>query len=151
MRVRGKIGTMMIASVLAAAGAARDEEMQMPKQEQHQHMETPPVKPEYPRMGRAQEHAQGTLVTLEQAQKIANESNPTLRQAEAEIRAAKARQQQSGLYPNPTAGDTGEESRGGSVRGGEQGFFGQQTVGLGGKLGLSRAGFRKEVEIAELE
>jgi len=59
-------------------------------------------KTEYPRMGRAQEKANGALVTLEQVQKIASDSNPTLRQAEAEIRAAKARQQQSGLYPNPT-------------------------------------------------
>src|SRR6266704_583063 len=151
MRVRGKFGTMMIASVLAAAGAARAQEMQMPKQEQHQHMEIPPVKPEYPRMGRAQEHAQGTLVTLEQAQKIASESNPTLRQAEAEIRAARARQQQSGLYPNPTAGYTGDEIRGGSVGGGKQGFFVQQTVVLGGKLGLSRAVFGKDVKLAEIE
>src|SRR2546425_949936 len=151
MRVRGKFGTMMIASVLAAAGAARAQEMQMPAQEQHQHMEIPPVKPEYPRMGRAQEHAQGTLVTLEQAQKIASESNPTLRQAEAEIRAARARQQQSGLYPNPTAGYTGDEIRGGSVGGGKQGFFVQQTVVLGGKLGLSRAVFGKDVKLAEIE
>src|SRR6266478_5704525 len=139
MRVRGKFGTMMIASMLAAAGTARAQEMQMPKQEQHQHMEIPPVKPEYPRMGRAQE------------QKIANESNPTLRQAEAEIRAARARQQQSGLYPNPTAGYTGDEIRGGSVGGGKQGFFVQQTVVLGGKLGLSRAVFGKDVKLAEIE
>src|SRR6266478_763438 len=89
MRVRGKFGTMMIASMLGAGGAARAQEMRMPQQEEHQHMEIAPVKPEYPRMGRAQEHAQGGLVTLEQAQKIASESNPTLRQAEAEIRAAK--------------------------------------------------------------
>jgi len=88
---------MMIASVLAAAGGARAQEMQMPAQEQHHRMEMPPVKPEYPRMGRAQENAKGALITLEQAQKIASESNPTLRQAEAEIRAAKARQQQAGL------------------------------------------------------
>src|SRR5229473_3453883 len=142
---------MMIASVLAAAGVARAQEMRMPQQEQHQHMEIPPVKPEYPRMGRAQEHAQGVLVTLEQAQKIANESNPTLRQAEAEIRAAKARQQQSGLYPNPTVAYTGDEIRGGSVGGGKQGFFVQQTVVTGGKLGLSRGVFGKDVKLAELE
>jgi len=84
--------------------------------------------------GRAQENAKGALVTLEQVQKIASESNPTLRQAEAEIRAAKARQQQSGLYPNPTVAYTGDEIRGGSVGGGKQGFFVQQTVVTGGKL-----------------
>ena len=72
---------------------------------------------------RASRKRQGALVTLEQVEKIAREMNPTLRQAEAEIRAAKARQQQAGLYPNPTVGYTGDEIRGGSVGGGKQGFF----------------------------
>ena len=128
MRTQVRRGTLMIAGVLATAGAARAQEMQMPKQEQHHQMEMPPVKPEYPRMGRAQENAKGALVTLEQAQKIAGESNPTLRQAEAEIRAAKARQQQAGLYPNPTVAYTGDEIRGGSVGGGKRGFFVQSIV-----------------------
>ena len=121
----------------------------MPKQEHH--MEIQQVKAEYPRMGRAQERAQGALVTLEQLQKIATESNPTLRQAEAEIRAAKARGQQAGLYPNPTVGYTGDEIRGGSVGGGKQGFFVQQNFVTGGKLGLSREVFGKEVKLAEFE
>ena len=151
MRVSGKFRTMMIASVLATASVARGQEMPMPKQEQHHQMEMPPVKPEYPRMGRAQENAKGALVTLEQVQKIASESNPTLRQAEAEIRAAKARQQQSALYPNPTVAYTGDEIRGGSVGGGKQGFFVQQTVVTGGKLGLSHAVFGKDVKLAEIE
>jgi len=127
------------------------QEMQMPKQEQHQQMQMAVVKPEYPRMGRAQEGAKGALVTLQQVQKIASESNPTLRQAEAEIRAAKARQQQSGLYPNPTVAYTGDEIRGGSVGGGKQGFFVQQTVVTGGKLGLSREVFGRDVKLAEIE
>src|SRR5258706_2933387 len=102
-------------------------------------------------MGRSQENAKGSLITLEQVQKIAIESNPTLRQAEAEIRAAKARQQQSGLYPNPTVAYTGDEIRGGSVGGGKQGFFVQQTVVTGGKLGLSREVFGRDVKLAEIE
>jgi cobalt-zinc-cadmium efflux system outer membrane protein len=142
---------MMMASLLAVAGVARAQEMQMGAQEQHQHMEMAAVKPEYPRMGRAQENAKGALLTLEQAQKIAGDSNPTLRQAEAEIRAAKARQQQSGLYPNPTVAYTGDEIRGGSVGGGKQGFFIQQTVATGGKLSLSREVFGKELKLAEIE
>jgi cobalt-zinc-cadmium efflux system outer membrane protein len=146
-----RCGAIFIANALAATGAARAQEMQMPKQEQHHQMEMPPVKPEYPRMGRAQENAKGALVTLEQVQKIASESNPTLRQAEAEIRAAKARQQQSGLYPNPTVAYTGDEIRGGSVGGGKQGFFVQQTVVTGGKLGLNRGVFGKDVKLAEIE
>jgi len=151
MRTSVRRGTMMIASVLVAAGGVQAQEMQMPKQEQHHRMEMSPVKPEYPRMGRAQENAKGALVTLEQAQKIASESNPTLRQAEGEIRAARARQQQSGLYPNPTVAYTGDEIRGGSVGGGKQGFFVQQTVVTGGKLSLNRGVFGKDVKLAELE
>jgi len=142
---------MVVASVLVAVGAARAQEMQMPQQEQHHQMNIPVVKPEYPRMGRAQENAKGTLVTLEQVQKIASDSNPTLRQAEAEIRAAKARQQQSGLYPNPTVAYTGDEIRGGSVGGGKQGVFVQQTIVTGGKLSLSRAVFGNDVKLAEIE
>jgi outer membrane protein, heavy metal efflux system len=151
MRVTRKFGTMIFASVLATAEVARAQEVQMPKKEQHHPMEMSPVKPEYPRMGRAQENAKGMLMTLEQVQKIASESNPTLRQAVAEIRAAKARQQQSGLYPNPTVAYTGDEIRGGSVGGGKQGFFVQQTLVTGGKLALSREVFGKDVQLAEIE
>jgi len=151
MLVRATFGMAMMTGLLAGVGAAQAQEMQMPRQEQHQHMEMAAVKPEYPRMGRAQEKANGAVVTLEQVQKIASDSNPTLRQAEAEIRAAKARQHQSGLYPNPTVAYTGDEIRGGSVGGGKQGFFVQQTVATGGKLGLSREVFGKEVKLAEIE
>src|SRR6267143_1070350 len=151
MRIIAKFGTMMIARALLAAGPVHAQEMQMPPQEQHHQMNISVVKPEYPRMGRTQENAKGSQITLEQVQKIAVESNPTLRQAEAEIRAAKARQQQSGLYPNPTVAYTGDEIRGGSVGGGKQGFFVQQTVVTGGKLGLSREVFGRDVKLAEIE
>ena len=151
MRVEASLGMMVVAGALAMPCALRGQEMQMSKQEHAARGETKVIKPEYPRLGRAQERAQGQLVTLEQVQKIASELNPTLRQAEAEIRAAKARQQQAGLYPNPTAGYMGDEIRGGSVGGGKQGFFVQQTIVTGGKLGLSRDVFGKEVRLAELE
>lgn len=151
MQASKKCGAILLGGLLAGAGAVRAQEMQMTKQEAHSHMESAMVKAEYPRMGRAQENAKDAMVTLEQVQKIAREANPTLRQAEAEIRAAKARQQQSGLYPNPTVAYTGDEIRGGSVGGGKQGFFAQQTVVTGGKLGLSRAAFGSEVKLAEIE
>src|SRR3989449_50057 len=151
MRASMRCGAIIIAGALVAAGAMQAQEMQMPQQVQHHQMNIPVVKPEYPRMGRAQENVKGALITLEQVQKIANESNPTLRQAEAEIRAAKARQQQAGLYPNPTVAYTGDEIRGGSVGGGKQGFFVQQTVVTGGKLSLRREVFGKHVKVAELE
>ncbi len=152
MRTTAKIVARVLATALALSGAVCAQEM--PTQQdhaQHHHGEIPVVQPEYPRMGRAQEHAQDALVTLEQAQKMASEANPTLRQADAEIRAAKARQQQAGLYPNPVVGYTGDEIRGGSVGGGKQGFFVQQTIVTGGKLASSREVFGKEARLAELE
>src|SRR5947209_15488937 len=151
MRFRVTCRAVIVASLLVMAGAVRAQEMKMPAQEQGHPMQMAVVKPEYPRMGRAQEIAKGALFTLEQAEKIAGESNPTLWQAEAEIRASKARMQQSGLYPNPTVAYTGDEIRGGSVGGGKQGFFVQQTMVMGGKLALSREVFRKDVELAEIE
>src|SRR6267378_2389383 len=151
MRIMARLGMLIVAGTLWMQDAARAQEMQMPKQEHAMRGGMSDIKVEYPRLGRAQERAQGQLVTLEQAQKIASESNPTLRQAEAEIRATKARQQQAGLYPNPSLGYTGDEIRGGSVGGGKQGMFVQQTIVTGGKLGLSRDIFGKEVKLAELE
>ncbi|HXJ05885.1 MAG TPA: TolC family protein [Candidatus Acidoferrum sp.] len=129
----------------AAPGMAMNEQMQ------HQHGDVPLVKPEYPRMGRAQERAGAQVITLDQMEKLARETNPTLRQAEVEIRASKARQQQAGLYPNPSVGYTGDEIRGGSVGGGKQGFFVQQTIVMGGKLGKNRAVFGAEAKLAEIE
>src|SRR6266478_4593475 len=120
MRASMKSGAILLTGLLVTAGAVRAQEMQMSKQDAHSHMEGAMVK--------AQENAKDALVTLEQVQKIASESNPTLRQAEAEIRAAKARQQQAGLYPNPTVAYTGDEIRGGSVGEGNRDLFEQHTV-----------------------
>ncbi len=156
--MRKHLGTAiaMIFAGLAAAIFVHGQEMpnmpDMPHEHgQHEQMNMPGVQAKYPRMGRAQEQAQGKLFTLEEAQHLASEANPTLRQAEAEIRAAKARQQQVGLYPNPTVGYTGDEIRGGSVNGGKQGFFVQQTIVTGGKLANNRAVFSKETQIATME
>ena len=145
---------VMLALLLAVAvlPAFAQQPMNMPQdQMQHHHMNIPVVQPVYPHLGRAQENSKSPLFTLEEAQRLAAESNPTLRQAEAEIRASKARQQQSGLYPNPTVGYTGDEIRGGSVGGGKQGFFVQQTIVTAGKLARSRDVFSKETQLAEIE
>src|SRR5712664_828911 len=99
MRFMARMVMMVVASALAVQSAARAQEMQLPKLEHVMRGGMSDIKAEYPRLGRAQERAQGHLVTLEQAQKIASESNPTLRQAEAEIRATKARQQKAGIEP----------------------------------------------------
>jgi cobalt-zinc-cadmium efflux system outer membrane protein len=115
------------------------------------HMNIQPVKPQFPRMGKAQEQAKGPLVSLASLQQIAVERNPTLRQADGEIRAAKARQQQAGLYPNPTVGYTGDEIRGGTLGGGKQGFFVSQSIVTAGKLGKSRKILGEEIRLAEIE
>lgn len=82
---------------------------------------------------------------------LAIHSNPTLRQASDAVQGAAGRATQAGLYPNPSIGYQGEQIRGGSYNGGEQGAFVQQTVVLGGKLGLRRQVYRtqqRENEIA---
>lgn len=136
---------------LAAAIVSAQEPATMSQEHMHHHGDIQPVQPMYPRMRRAQEEGAGRLFTLEEAQRLASESNPTLRQAEVEIRAAKSRLQQAGLYPNPTVGYTGDEIRGGSINGGKQGFFVEQSIVTAGKLGKSRDVFAKEVRLAEIE
>jgi cobalt-zinc-cadmium efflux system outer membrane protein len=90
-------------------------------------------------------------MTLEELQQMALQNNPTFAQASANIQAAEGRKKQSGLYPNPTIGYQGEQIRGGSFRGGEQGFFVQQDIVLGGKLGLNQKIFDQELKQAETE
>lgn len=118
---------------------------------QHRMGRIPTVKPEFPRLGKSQENPPLPLITLEELEQMTLASNPTLRQADAEIRTSKARQLQSGLYPNPRVGYTGEEIRGGSFGGGQQGFFVSQTFVTAGKLGLNRKIFGQEVRISEIE
>jgi len=102
--------------------------------------------------GRAQTPAsEQKAITLEELQQMALQSNPTFRQSTANIQAAEGRKKQSGLYPNPTLGYQGEQIRGGSFHGGEQGFFVQQDIVLGGKLGLNRKIFDQELKQAETE
>jgi cobalt-zinc-cadmium efflux system outer membrane protein len=102
------------------------------------HAQTPPVSDQ-------------KTIGLEGLQQMALQHNPTLAQAAANARAAEGRKKQSGLYPNPTVGYIGEEIRGGSFRGGEQGFFVQQNIVTAGKLGLNRNIFEQEKRQAETE
>jgi len=95
--------------------------------------------------------SEGKTITLEELQQMALQNNPTFAQSAANIQAAEGRKKQSGLYPNPTVGYQGEQIRGGSFHGGEQGFFVQQDIVLGGKLGLNRKIFDQELKQAETE
>jgi outer membrane protein, heavy metal efflux system len=69
---------------------------------------------------------------------MADHNNPTLQQAAAAVRRSEADAKQASLYPNPSAGYEGDQIRGGSYGGGEQGGFVAQTIVLGGKLRLRR-------------
>ncbi len=103
--------------------------------------------------------AQGTIqpplvteapLTLEQLERMALERNPTVRQAEAAIDAARGRARQAGAWPNPTLGYAAEEVSGGpTIRWGEHGMFAAQTIPLGGKLRLGRAVFESEAAQAQ--
>jgi outer membrane protein, heavy metal efflux system len=81
---------------------------------------------------------------LEELEQMALANNPTVAQAQANLRAAVGLAKQAGLYPNPTIGYYGDEIRGGYVAGGKQGGFISQTIVLGGKLRAAR-------RVAELE
>lgn len=91
------------------------------------------------------------IITIDELQEMALHNNPTLGQAAANVSAAEGRTKQAGLYPNPTVGYQGEEIRGGSFRGGEQGFFVQQDIVMGRKLGLNRRIVEQEKKQAETE
>ena len=95
----------------------------------------------------AQPAAKLSLADLE---KLALQNNPTIAQADTEIEGARGRAKQAGQFPNPTIGYTGSEiNRGPVFNGGEHGFFVEQTIPLGGKLGLSRQIFAREATQAE--
>ncbi len=81
---------------------------------------------------------------LEELERLAFTNNPTVAQAQANLRAAMGLAKQAGLYPNPTVGYYGDEIRGGYIGGGKQGGFISQTIVLGGKLRAAR-------RVAELE
>jgi outer membrane protein, heavy metal efflux system len=83
-------------------------------------------------------------MSLSDFEQLALANNPTLSQANAIVQRSAGQARQAGLLPNPTVGYAGEEIRGGSYGGGEQGAFVQQTIPLGGKLGLRRHVFEEQ-------
>lgn len=70
--------------------------------------------------------------------------NPTLRAAQSAIAESAGHAKQAGLLPNPVIGYEGDQIRGGSYGGGEQGGFVEQIIPLGGKLGLRRDVYRAQ-------
>ncbi len=87
---------------------------------------------------------------LETFQTYALQENPTLRQAQSMVQQSAALARQAGLYPNPFVGYQGEQIRGGSFGGGEQGAFIQQSFVLGGKPALRRNVYEQQRRLGEL-
>lgn len=112
----------------------------------------PPAPNPQPSVAVAHTKQSGPGMTLQQLEDMALRSNPTLAQADAEIRVAAGRARQAGLYPNPVVGyEMDEVSSGFPVNGGQHGFFVQQDIVLGGKLGLAKQVFQQEKKQAEVE
>ena len=89
-------------------------------------------------------------MSLDEFLGMADKSNPTIAQANDIVQRSAAQARQAGFYPNPTVGYMGEQIRGGSYAGGEQGAFIQQTVVLGGKLGLRRQIYNEQKQSDQL-
>ncbi len=91
----------------------------------------------------------GVPLTLDALLTAARTHNPTLRAAQAAIAESAGQARQAGMLPNPVIGYEGDQIRGGSYGGGEQGGFVQQTIPLGGKLGLRRDVYRAQQRTGE--
>ncbi len=90
------------------------------------------------------EVAKRAPMSVEDFLSLSAKSNPTLDQARSVVRRSEGLARQAGLNPNPTAGYSGDQVRGGAYGGGEQGAFAEQTLVLGGKLGLRRDIYRQQ-------
>jgi cobalt-zinc-cadmium efflux system outer membrane protein len=90
------------------------------------------------------EAASRAPLSLDMLLGYAHVHNPTLRAAQAAIAQSAGHAKQAGQLPNPVIGYEGDQIRGGSYGGGEQGGFVQQTIPLGGKLSLRRDVYRRQ-------
>lgn len=90
----------------------------------------------------------GHPLSLADMQKLARSNSPLLRQAAADVAAAKGAAVQAGAYPNPTVG---VESATPSLTGGPTyGVFVGQTIKTMGKLKLAQAAAVMDLENAQL-
>jgi len=101
-------------------------------------------------IARAQTSQPSAALTLEQLEQLALQNNPTVRSAQSAIDAARGRARQAGAWANPIVGFAADEitHRSGDDPRGSHGLFVEQTVVLGGKLGLGRAVFDRAADEA---
>jgi outer membrane protein, heavy metal efflux system len=91
-------------------------------------------------------------LSLADLEKMAIEKNPTIAQSQARVAAARGMARQAGLYPNPLIGGTAEDfPTNPTAREGMIGFFVEQEIVLGGKLGKSRRAFEQDISRAETD
>jgi len=89
--------------------------------------------------------------TLSRLEDLAQEHNPTLRQARMQIEGERAKALQAGLYLNPSLGYSGEQIGVNGTAGEFQGGFVQQQIVTAGKLRLSREKYLARASAAEFQ
>ncbi|MCS6851785.1 MAG: TolC family protein [Gemmataceae bacterium] len=92
---------------------------------------------------------QGEPLTLAELQRLALTNSPVIRQAAAEVEAARGAALQAGLYPNPSLGYEAD-TIGTGPSPGYQGAFLQQVIKTGGKLKLAQAAATMDVRNLQL-
>lgn len=90
----------------------------------------------------------GRPLTLADLQKMARANSPVLRQAAAEVEAARGAALQAGLYPNPLIGTQNQSN--GPGGGPFWGVFVSQTIKTMGKLKLAQAAAAQDLVSAQL-
>jgi cobalt-zinc-cadmium efflux system outer membrane protein len=91
----------------------------------------------------------GLPLTLADLQRLALSNSPLIRQAAADVEAAKGAALQAGAYPNPTVGYEADTLGTGATAGYQGGFF-DQLIKTGGKLKLAQAAATIDVLNAKL-
>jgi cobalt-zinc-cadmium efflux system outer membrane protein len=91
---------------------------------------------------------EGKPLTLADLQQLAHANSPQLRQAAADVAAARGMMLQAGMYPNPTVGFDGTTV--GPSGGPTFGPFFEQTIKTMGKLKLAQAAAQMDLENARL-
>jgi outer membrane protein, heavy metal efflux system len=137
--------TLLLATAAASAQQPSMPGMEMPSSSNQSTNQPAPVEPDV-----LAEISRRSPLTLDALLSAARAHNPTLRAAQAAITESAGQAKQAGLLPNPVIGYEGDQIRGGSYGGGEQGGFVQQTIPLGGKLGLRRDVYRAQQRTGEL-
>jgi cobalt-zinc-cadmium efflux system outer membrane protein len=117
----------------------------VPRAIDRQYPELPPL----PAEPAVQPGPDGKPYSLSALQRLAAENNPALRQAAADVEAAKGNLIQAKTYPNPTVGYLMDPSNNNDVAGVQGGFISQMIV-TGGKLKLAGGAAQKDLDNAIL-